>query len=471
MTQTFACRFGAALLIGFLPCSAPLAADNARLLATDNVQPLAADNARPLAAGAGAPEVRGTPGPPLGLPEVIEAAHEHNPEILGARARARGAAALPAQARAWDDPVVSWEAWNVPGSFAVHEADNNIFRVAQRIPFPGKRGLAGTIASGDAEAAARAADATELDVVAAVTRAYWDLWEAHQRLQIYGRDKDLIRRSARIAEQRYAVGEASQSDVLRAQVELTHAINLLTAAPLAIAGAAAELNALLSRAADEPLGTPQDPPLAPDDAALAEPGAGARLVARALRHRPELAQQAAMVARERNALALARKAALPDFEVAVSRFVNDGADDGFGAMLSMTVPLAYRSKIDAGITAAAAQLSSAEADRRRLEDLIRREVQQALVRFQTARIQHDLLVTTHIPQAEQSLRVSEGAYQAGAASFLDLVDTLRMIESAHVEHVQAAAAIAKARADLARAVGTSLAPEEASDASKEASHE
>jgi outer membrane protein TolC len=471
MTHIFARRLGAALLTGFLPCSALHAADNARLLAADNARLLAADNARlhaadnarlhaadnarPLAAGTRAPMVRQTPAPMLGLTEVVEAARENNPQILAARAQARAAAALPAQARAWDDPVVSWEAWNVPGSLAVHEADNNIFRVAQRIPFPGKRELAGTIASGDAEAAARATDATELDVVAAVTRAYWDFWEAHQRLQIYGRDKELAQRFARVAEQKYGVGEVPQADVLRAQVELTHALTRLATGPLAIASAGAELNALLSRPPDAPLGTPQDPSVAAPDVM------SARLIALALQHRPELGQQRAMIARDRTGLALARRASLPDFEVSVSRFVNEGADDGFGAMLSMTVPLAFRSKIEAGITAATAQLSAAEATRRRLEDQIRREVQQALIRLQTARVQHDLLVTTHIPQAEQTLRVTEGAYQAGAVSFLDLIEVLRMIESAHLEHVQAGAEIGKARADLERAVGTTLAADEA----------
>src|SRR5262245_40886800 len=79
----------------------------------------------------------------LRLDDVLAIARAENPEISAARARAREAKEVPAQARAWDDPVVSWEAWNAPNNFNVAHADNNIFRVAQRFPFPGKRRLAG----------------------------------------------------------------------------------------------------------------------------------------------------------------------------------------------------------------------------------------------------------------------------------------------------------------------------------------
>ncbi len=137
-------------------------------------------------------------------------------------------------------------------------------------------------------------------------------------------------------------------------------------------------------------------------------------------------------------------------------FHNAHGREGVGAMLSATIPIAYKAKYDAGVDEASARLSAAEADRRRLEDLVRREVQQALLRLRAARLQHDLFVTTHIPQAEQALRVTEGAYQTGAVDFLSLIDTVRAITSVHLEHIEAAGELGKAYADLERAVGGPL---------------
>src|SRR5262249_40944829 len=143
----------------------------------------------------------------------------------------------------------------------------------------------------------------------------------------------LAERFARVAEQRYATGGVPQSDVLRAQVELTHAITEVQTGALAIDTARAALNALLSRPPGDPLGVPEDPP--PRDV----PSTDAELLRAALDGRPELAAQDATITGQQHAVALARKAYLPDFEVSVGRFVNFDARDGFGAMASVTVPI------------------------------------------------------------------------------------------------------------------------------------
>ena len=387
---------------------------------------------------------------PLPLAAVVEWARAQNPALEAARRRTAAAEAEPTRAAAWDDPTVSWEIWNAPESFRVERADNNIVRLSQKLPFPGKRRLAGEAARRDADMARRDADGVELDVLADVERAYYELWKRHQQLAVHSRDKELVQRYARIAESRYAVGEASQPDVLRAQVELTRLINRVTTGMLAIDEARAELNALLSRVPDAPLGVPEDPP-PPRLAARPED-----LIALALDHRPELAAQAAAVAREQTALRLARMNYLPDFEVAASRFINRTGGDGFGAMASISIPLAFKSKYDAGVEQASARLAAARADQRRLEDRVRREVQQAFLRARSALERHQLFVSTHIPQAEQALRASEAAYQTGRMDFLSLIDSVRAIEAIHLEHYEADADFEEARADLERAVGTEL---------------
>ena len=60
--------------------------------------------------------------------------------------------------------MFSYEAWNAPESLQLDRADNNILKLSQKVPFPGKRTLAGTIAEGDAEMAHRDAQSAELDV-------------------------------------------------------------------------------------------------------------------------------------------------------------------------------------------------------------------------------------------------------------------------------------------------------------------
>lgn len=386
----------------------------------------------------------------LRLPELLTELRERNPELRAAGARTQALSAVPEQARALDDATLSYEAWNIPESLRIDRADNNIFRLSQKLPFPGKRGLRADVAAYEAQSAAHEASALELELAAELKRAYYALWEAHARLAVLEREKELLQRFSHIAEQKYGVGEATQADVLRAQVELTHIINKVQTEPLAIESARAEINALLSRALEEPLGVPEAPAtprLADSPQTLSE---------LALESRPELRAQAAMIAREESAEALAQKAYYPDFEVSVGRFVNDAAPDGFGAMASVTLPFLNRSKYDAGVEEARARLSQARFERRRLEDRVRREVEQTFLKARTALLQYELFVNTHIPQVEQALRVAESAYETNELGFLDLIDTLRRLESVHLEHVAAQADFERAYADLERVVGTDL---------------
>jgi outer membrane protein TolC len=388
--------------------------------------------------------------PALVLDELIAEARRQNPEILVAHDRALAMASVPAQVSALDDPTLSWEAWNIPDSLRVDRADNNIFRVAQKLPFPGKRRLAGDVATYDAEREAHDATSVELAVVAAVKGAYATLWEAHQRLAILGREHELAQRFARVAEQRYGSGGATQGDLLRAQGEVSHAANELALEPLAIESARAELNALLGRRPDETLAEPGPLPVPQLDVT---PQALAEI---ALDNRPDLAAQQSTIAREESAQELAQRRYYPDFEVSVGRFVNYGSSDGFGAMASVTLPLANLGKYDAGVAEARARVSSARAERKRLEDRVRREVQQTYLKARAALLRYQLLVGTHLPQTDEALHVAEGAYQTGTLGFLDLVDTLRRSNAVHLEHAMAQADFARARAELERVVGEEL---------------
>lgn len=386
----------------------------------------------------------------LSLAELIRYTQLHNPAIRAARDRWQAAQHLPAQVSAYDDPMVMWDNWNAPETLRIDQAGNNIFRLSQKIPFPGKLRLKGEIALKEAEKMETALRATEIDIIAQVKKAYADLWLVHKNLEVYGRDQELVTQFARIAEHKYAVGQVSQPDVLRAQVELTRLVNRVTTETLRLGHTQAQLNALLSRPPEAPLGIPRDPPPATLVYSLAD------LESLTLASRPDLIAQAKVIEKETLALALARTAYYPDFEVSVSRFVNFGQRDGFGFVFSATIPWAFKAKYDAGVAEAIAHQHAAQSELRRLQDLALYEVKQALVDTQTALEQLNLFLHTHIPQAEQALAASRMGYQTGTIDFLSLLDSVRVVEQIHLEHLMAAANFEKAWAELERAVGRVL---------------
>ena len=109
----------------------------------------------------------------LTIEAALAYARHHNPAIGAARSRVQAAQKVPAQASAYEDPMLSWESWNAPENFRLNEANNNIFRLSQKIPFPGKLRLKGEIASKEAERMQAGLRATEIDTVAQLKKAYW----------------------------------------------------------------------------------------------------------------------------------------------------------------------------------------------------------------------------------------------------------------------------------------------------------
>ncbi|MEO8605036.1 MAG: TolC family protein [bacterium] len=394
--------------------------------------------------------VRPAAAEPLRLADAIDMALRDNPLIAGAGDRARAMQEVPAQASAYDDPTLSWEAWDFPDSLRVDQAENNIFRLSQKLPFPGKRTLAGVRAKREADAAVEDVHTAQLEVRAAVTRAYAELWLAFERAHVIGRDRVLFERLAHTAESQYAVGQTTQSEVLRAEVELTHAVIEERTAALAIDAERAELNALLSRTPDAPLGDLEAPAVRRIEQPLAT------LIERALTARPELAAQRAMIGGANSGVELAELGTWPDFEVSVGRFINYGRADGFGAMATVSLPFVQYDKYRAAVGEAQARVAGAESGLRRLQDGVRRDVARAYSQANTAALSYDLARSTHVPHAEQAVRVSEAAYSSGTENFASLLDALRTVQETHLDHAEAAAAYLRAVADLERAVGGPL---------------
>ena len=116
--------------------------------------------------GDGTEEGTALQGEALKLEAVLAYAHEHNPAIRAARSRLRAAQKVPAQASAYEDPLVMWDNWNSPENLHLNEASNNIFRLSQKIPFPGKLRLKGEIAAKDTRVIRRAKEAiNRIDVM------------------------------------------------------------------------------------------------------------------------------------------------------------------------------------------------------------------------------------------------------------------------------------------------------------------
>ncbi len=157
----------------------------------------------------------------LTVSDLIQEALARNPEIVAARKQWEAATTRITQARSLEDPTLSVQLWNFPQTFNVTQTQNSIFGLSQSFPFPGKLTLKGEVASRSAEMTEQALRAKERELIARLKQAYYDLFLVQKAIQIHHEQVDLLRQFVEIANAKFRTGKGSQTDVLKAQVELS----------------------------------------------------------------------------------------------------------------------------------------------------------------------------------------------------------------------------------------------------------
>jgi outer membrane protein TolC len=388
----------------------------------------------------------------LVLPELIQEILARNPELVATRKQWEAATNRIPQVRSLDDPILSVQLWNFPQTFNVTQTGNSIFGLSQNLPFPGKLGLKGEVASRSADMTEQAIHAKERELVARLKQAYYDLFLMQKTIQIHHEQVELLRQFFEIANAKFRAGKGSQADVLKAQVELSLLQQQLPVLEQRRITAAAMLNTLLDRDPASPLGLAQEPTQLPIEKPLDE------LHSFALNDRPELKAAELEVQRSEQSRALAQRQYYPDFNVAVQRFQNYQANDGFGAYVAMSIPFAFwtKPKYDAGVQEAAAAVSVAQAQQHTLENLTKFQVNDLLAKFRATDQVAMLYRTTILPQAEQSLESARVGYRVGKGSFLDLIDAQRAWRGFQHEYFKAIVDRQNRLAELEQVVGITL---------------
>ncbi len=405
--------------------------------------------------GSGLSRAQGTDSVPrnaLVLPELIQEVLARNPELMAARKQWEAATNRITPARSLDDPILSVQLWNIPQPFKATQADNSIFGLSQNLPFPGKLALKGDVASRSAEMTEQAVRAKELELVARLKQAYYDLFLAQKAVQIHHEQVELVRQFVGIANAKFRAGKGSQADVLKAQVELSMLFQHLPVLDQRRKTAEAMLNTLLDRDPASPLDLAQEPAQRPLEESVDN------LHRLALNDRPELKAAELDVQRSEQSRALAQRQYYPDFNVAFQRFQNYQANDGFGAYMAMSIPFAFwtKPKYDAGVQEAEAAISTAQAQQHTLENLTRFQINDLLAKLRATDQVATLYRTTILPQAQQSLDAARVGYRAGKGGFLDLIDTQRAWRGFQLEYFTALVERQHRLAELEQVVGTTL---------------
>lgn len=396
----------------------------------------------------------------LQLEQAVLIALEHNPGLAGLQAQSEAMHALPSQAGALPDPMLSLNAMNLPAdTFNTGQEPMTQMQVAlsQSIPFPGKRGLQREAIEHKADASDAMVAERRTAMTGDVRSVWWQLMYQDRALQIIEQNKELMRDFVEIAQTKYRVGNGLQQDVLLAQLELSRLLDRELRIVGMRQGTQAELNALLGRPANRTVLLPSLPPNTqlpelPPEISLLETAGNSRDLINVKRDLVEAAQ---------SDLEFAERDRYPDFKLGVGYGFRDGFDpvrgqdrsDLVSVMLSINVPIFSGSK-----QSKAVEQRSHEVSRQKfaLSDTLRHVeagVARNFAEYHAARDQLALLETAIIPQAQQTVSSMLAGYQVNQVDFLNVVNTQITLYNAQINYWESLSRAKQSLAQLAAAVG------------------
>ncbi|MFI5305917.1 MAG: TolC family protein [Polyangiales bacterium] len=388
------------------------------------------------------------------LATVLRLALLRNPELREARERVRASAARVMAKGRLPDPELKYEQWAVPldRPYALDKAGMLMLGVRQSFPAPGSLDAESRAALQEAEMTLEAQRARVRDLRAAVARAYFDYARACAESEIRHEHERLATRVLELARGQYLGGGGRQQDVLRLEVELSRAHGELIELAAEQRSARAQLNTLMARNADAPLGTPP----APASAELQR--SSAQLEAAMLAQRPELASGAHAIERSKAMLRAAHKtASLPSFMVGLDYWLMPQASNphAYGAMVSMSLPWLnpqHDEEVREAEHMLAAERSALEAAR----NGARYELHDALARYQAARDSLAIVDLALLGQTQRSYEAAESAFATGQGDAASVLDALRMYLDVRIEQNRARARLQAALAEVERSASTEL---------------
>lgn len=393
------------------------------------------------------------------LPTLVKTAVANNPELKSSRSRWRMFANKAEQAASLEDPMLMFKLQNLlarePLSIGGKDpATAKVIGISQQLPFWGKRGLKQEVSQYEAESYKWSIEERKLELTRMVKETYYQLWAVDKSLEVVAKNIKILADFVAIAELKYSVGQGVQQDIYKAGLEKSRMLDMQISLLQQRKSLEANLNYLLYRPGNTPVGTIADFTL-PDVSQTSE-----QLNETALERRPQIKSLASLANKGQASHRLAQKEFYPDFNLSFEYMFREAAmsDPGYNMFtvgVTFNLPL-QRQRRRAMLAESTSETSMATEELNGLKSSISFSINDLLARMERRRKLVELYKGGIIPQAEQSLESAVISYRVNKVDFLTLLDGRITLFNYERELYESQAEYMMRLAQLEAAVGMEL---------------
>lgn len=199
----------------------------------------------------------------LNLNVLINLALERNPAIKSFKEKSEAQKFRINPEKTFPEPIIGLSIKNIGlDRFSVGEEMMSGIGVSfsQRIPFPGKLRLKGEIAEKKAIRSVENFKSFMLSLTKKIKESYSKLYFYHKAIDILTKKKEILEKALKLAETKYSVGEGIQSDIFKAQVEISRIEEELILMKQMLKSIEGEINSIIDFPQNTPMGKPQEIP-------------------------------------------------------------------------------------------------------------------------------------------------------------------------------------------------------------------
>ena len=359
------------------------------------------------------------------LSALVEAALANNPELKSSQSRWQMYTSRAKQAGALDDPMLMLKLQSLLARqpFSLGGNDPNTAKVvgiSQQLPFWGKRAIKQEVAQYEAESYRWQVEERKLELTRMVKETWFQIYAVDKSLEILEKNIRIIADFVTIAESRYSVGQGVQQDIFKAGLEKSKMLDMQIALQQQRKSLAANLNYLLYRPDDKPVGTIVDfelPKLSLSAKQLNEI---------AYEKRPQIKSLIISSNKGMASHRLAQKEFYPDFNLSFEYMfressMNDPGYNMFTLGVTFNLPL-QRERRQAMLAESSSESTMALDELNALKNNISYSINDSLAQLERRQKLIELYKGGIIPQAEQSLESAVISYRVGKVDFLTLLD-------------------------------------------------